>query len=308
MAQAPFSARRLVLTGAAWLCVYFFVLLPAVSALLDFQFLDAAAWHQKSQDFMAYRWRIETGRDWALLGAMIAWIPMIFIGGWGFYRAPWHKLGRLVRRKSPARAIQKARLSRKTFVPHAVRGQYGLLRAAQRQPEQTQAQPSPPPKELDAMQRQIQDDTTDVQLLMELAQPFAADVFPYIVLNGRYASLAVSTESSALMVRIVGGDDQWSVDVQAPLEASDWYGSGKTLSAPAADLRQLSRDFKEQEPDSDIRPMMVLARGKLLNAAETRAYLEQNGILLARLDGAEPADIPLFTDVLKQHFQLKEGP
>lgn len=304
MAKTPLSGRRLIGTGILWFAVYFFIILPALSRGLDFSFLNPAAWQKKADDFMTYRWRIETGADWLLLGAMIVWIPMIFIGWWGCYRLPWHKLRKVsLTAPPPARVVRQARLTRKVFVPHAVRGQYGHLQRAQVGEAFSPRSPQAP----DETQLKIQDDKADVQLLTELAKPYAADVFPYIVLNGRYASMAISTDSAALMVRVVGGDDQWSVDTQADLDASDWYGEGKTLAAPAADLKQLSRDFKEQEPNSDIQPLMVLARGKLLNAAETAAYLQKNGVLLARLEGVEPADIPLFTDILDQQFQRREG-
>ena len=312
MAKKETHFCRIFLTGVIWTIVYLDMMDRICSAAFKFSPIHLNDWGRRIGDFLNNRWVINTGSDWALLLCMLAFIPLWIIGWIFVYRFKWHRLFHKRVKVKPT-ASQKANTTAqpKNFGPTKLRVQTSALLSVP--PAATQPLPGggsntvpqqgsvpnvpvppPPPK---------YDDEAEVQQMLSLTAGVRADFFPHVLLDGSYASFAMSTEKLAAVVRIINRPEStFAVDTEIDINQSDWFYESGLISAPAKDIIAISQNLERNEPDSVATPVILLMGGQLLNIDETLTYFEKNNIMLLRLDTVDGDSIPLFTDFLNEYF------
>jgi len=319
MAKKETHFCRLFLTGIIWSIVYLDTMDRIYFSAFRFRPLNLNDWGDRLGNFLNNRWIINTGADWGLLICMFLFLPLWIIGWVFVYRLHW---GRLFKKHSVSKPVfsnptKVSEMVRKGFEPTKLRVQTsallsvpptptgaaeGMVNSPMPEPGAIPNIPSPPPPPK-------YDDEAEVQQMLSLTAGIRADFFPHVLLDGAYASFAMSTEKLAAVVRVINRPEStFAVDTEIDINESDWFYESGLISAPAKDIIAISQNLERNEPDSVATPVILLMGGQLLNIDETLAYFEKNNIMLLRLDTVEGDSIPLFTDFLNEYFgQRAEG-
>lgn len=294
---------KLIKTGLVWSPLYAAALAFAARFFFGFAVFSADAWAERWQAFLSGRWEIKTPPDVGLAALMALCVPLWLAGWRACCRIRWSFPSfRRAAALLPSKNKISLKASKKPFVPHRIRVQSGILLTTPQTPDAAGAAAAEASSE--ALANGVYEE--DVQELIQAAQAYEADVYPHIMLGKQYVPLAIATDDVALVVKLVGNEvGQWSVDLNDDMPQGDWYSAQDIMKSPVPDLKEAVQSLQETEPEAHIAPVLVLARGMILNATETADYFRKNGIVLRRLEEAGPPELPLFRDILPEYFQLK---
>ena len=150
------------------------------------------------------------------------------------------------------------------------------------------------------------EDETEVQQMLAQTAGVQADFFPHVLLDGKYASFAMSTEKLAAVIRIINRPEStFAVDTEVDINSSDWFYESGLIQTPAKDIIAISQNLQANEPDSVATPVILLMGGQLLNVEETLAYFEKNNVMLLRTENVDINEIPLVMDFMHDYFGMK---
>lgn len=304
---------KLVLTGFFWLFFYLEITVNYCFYYLNFNLLSRDDWRRHITSFLSSDWIIDDSRDFITLLIMILFIPLFFVGWFFVYQVKWKNVYAKIRPKK--KVIENKKFSidtaKKNFEPHKLRVQSNALFSTPLQ-DKNSTDNAPVPDfsgNIDTATPIMPSaeefpDAAEVQEMMEFCASTHADFFPHILLEGSYASFALSTEKKAVVVKIINQPDSvWAVDTATNILSSDWFSERNIVQAPAKDILTIANNLQQNEPESTVISVILLMSGKLLNSEETLDYFEKNNILLCRMDLADADDVPLFSDFLKDFFQ-----
>jgi len=311
---------RILCTWLVWTAVYCAILDIFCCAYLDFSPLSLSDWANRIGDFLNNRWIIQTGKDWFLLCIILAFWPIYFIGWRKVYRFHWSRiLPKSFHRNTVLIRPTKTEPVRRNFGPQKLRVQTSAIYSARAIDTQTStSEPmsggtvgSVPPMGTNAPvpeqpQRPQYEDAEEVQQMLAQTASVQADFFPHVLLEGKYASFAMSTEKLAIVVRIINQPEStFAVDTEVDINSSDWFYESGIVQTPAKDIIGISQNLQANEPNSVATPVILLMGGQLLNIEETLSYFEKNDIILLRTENVDIDEIPLVMDFMADYFGMK---
>lgn len=311
MAKKSISYLRLFLTGIIWIPLFSSLFIRFYQNFFRFDCLSSLDWKIRLDAFMSGKWVITTSYDWGFLIGLILFIPILLLGLICFYKVKWKNFFRkkkiivLPKQNNPLNQPKKA------FEPAKMRVQTSAILTVSTTPQNTQpqssdSQPIPSIPQVGNPQPVTSqyEDEADVQQMLALTSGISADFFPHVSIDGAYASFALSTEHQAAVVKTINQPDSlWAVDTEVEIEQSDWFDQTSSMTTPAKDILAIVKNLRENEPESNAIPVILLMSGKLLNVEETLDYFEKNNVLLLRLENVENEEIPLFSDFTKDFFE-----
>lgn len=317
MPEKKINFKKILGTGLLWTIVYFVFMDIFSCAVLDFSPLSLSDWGMRIGDFLNERWIIKTGADWALLLVIVAFWPVYFIGWRKFYVLRWTRfLPRRFRHQSPVVRSSNPEPQRKNFGPQKLRAQTSAILSVKASDAQTPVPNAPnlggerapmtgETAPVNVPQVAKYGDEAEVQRMLTQTTNVKADFFPHVLLDGHYASFAMSTEKLAVVVRIINRPESvFAVDTEVDISDSDWFYESGLIQSPAKDLIAISQNLQANEPDSVATTAILLMGGSLLNIDETMAYFEKNNVILLRTEEVDIDEIPLVTDFMRDYFGL----
>ena len=297
------SFLKLVLTGLFWTPFYFYLIVPFVGYWVDFDLLSHTAWAEKYNDFINYKWRVNTLTELRLLLVMLLWIPFWFIGWFFLYRVNWKKFKPAPRRR---------KIKRKVFELNENKPIYHMPR---KMPSTVQASRYVAPKlpnQVETVAPGAKSHTNLVQMIRmvaTLAKKYKVEIFQHILLEGNRVPLAISTDARAVLIEIVNKKNvNWSVEFTDDVTQSGWYSEGGVMERLAKDLLGASASLARSEPNSEILSAILIMDGRILNAKQAVEYFKSKGIFLIGYNNAEPSsELPDLASFLSAYFDLKPG-
>ncbi|MBR6412556.1 MAG: hypothetical protein IKS41_05295 [Alphaproteobacteria bacterium] len=320
MPKSKINFTRILCTGFIWTILYFTVMDTFGCHVLNFSPLSLSDWGKRIGDWLNSRWVITTGKDWMILFILIGFWPIYIIGWRKFYRFNWGRIKpRCFRKKVIPVKSSGAEPVKKNFGPQKLRVQTSALLSVPAADAQTPIAPStggnaaggtPPMGDQNPVPNRPPipqyEDEAEVQQMLAQTANVQADFFPHVLLDGKYASFAMSTEKLAAVVRIINRPEStFAVDTEVDINSSDWFYESGLIQAPAKDIIAISQNLQANEPDSVATSVILLMGGQLLNVEETLAYFEKNNIMLLRTESVDIPEIPLVGDFMHDYFGLR---
>ncbi len=162
--------------------------------------------------------------------------------------------------------------------------------------------------EISKMANAVDADAVDA-LTPELAEQIKAlgakygyELFENVRLDDLNVALVLATDSVAFMMSFLTVDREWIADEDAAdddLEPT-WFSAQGLITSPFYLMEKASALLREKEPDSEVIPTVVLARGTLLNAsAMAPVWQAKKGVVALLDDEAKGDDLPVLEDLLK---------
>ena len=320
MPKDTINFKKVLCTWFIWTIVYFCLMDIFCCSFLDFSPLSSD-WAIRIGNFLNDRWVIVTGKDWLLLLIIVAFWPVYFVGWHRAYRFDWKRImPRCFRKKAIVSRPSDPDTTKKSFGPQKLRVQTSALLSVKAADAQTPIagpmggggdmgavppmnQPSPVSNRPPLPQYE---DETEVQQMLAQTAGVQADFFPHVLLDGKYASFAMSTEKLAAVIRIINRPEStFAVDTEVDINSSDWFYESGLIQTPAKDIIAISQNLQANEPDSVATPVILLMGGQLLNVEETLAYFEKNNVMLLRTENVDINEIPLVMDFMHDYFGMK---
>ena len=297
------SFLKLILTGLFWTVFYLYLIVPFIGYRVDFDLLSSMAWAEKYNDFINYKWRVNTLTELRLLLVMLLWIPLWFVGWFLLYRVNWKKFKPAPRRR---------RIKRKVFELNENKPLYHMPR---KMPSTVQASRYIAPKlpnQVETVAPGAKSHTNLVQMIRmvaTLAKKYKVEIFQHILLEGNRVPLAISTDARAVLIEIVNKKNvNWSVEFTDDVTQSGWYSEGGVMERLAKDLLGATASLARSEPNSEILSAILIMDGRILNAKQAVEYFKSKGIFLIGYNNAEPSsELPDLASFLSTYFDLKPG-
>ncbi len=292
---------KMILTGLVWTGILGCLVRVVFQSVFQFDLMNVRQWQELWFSFRYYQAQINM---WFILSLVL--IPFVWGIGWCFlYRWHWSQILHLKRKKYRSVSPEKA-IPVKNFTPQKITVQsgavYGVnIAATEESMSETTLSES---KTLSSFS-----DEDDVISLSQALAHYPVELFPHILLEGAYATLAISTDEKALVIKTLGGEvEQWSMDVSQDWEHADWFNEKSVESAPAANIKRLAEELSKSEAEAEIIPAVVVMSGELLNAAAAEAYLNDNGVRLLRFGAGGPETLTDLMQVMDELFSSASSP
>ena len=320
MAKKTINFKRILCTGFIWTIVYFTIMDTFGCHVLAFSPLTLSDWGNRIGDFLNDRWVVTTGKDWLITFIILGFWPIYFIGWRKVYKFDWGRVKpKFLRKKAVAIKSSGVEPVKRNFGPQKLRVQTSALlsvKAADAQTPITEpmgsetvgggASVSESASVPNYPQMSKYEDEAEVQQMLSETAKIQADFFPHVLLDGCYASFAMSTEKLAAVIRIIDRPEStFAVDTEVDINSSDWFYESGLIQTPAKDIVAIAQNLQANEPDSVATPIILLMGGNLLNIEETMAYFEKNNIMLLRTENVDIPEIPLVMDFMHDYFGLK---
>jgi len=318
MPKKKINFKRIFWVWFIWTVVYCGLVDTFSCAVWDFSPLSLSDYGKRIGDFLNDRW-IVRGKDWFLLLLIFAFWPVYFIGWRKVYRFDWTRvLPKSLRKKNDFVRPAPTDPVKRNFGPQKLRVQTSALLGVKAADAQTPiSEPmsggsavNVPGTGAEAVSTRPPlpqyEDEAEVQQMLAATAAVQADFFPHVLLDGKYASFAMSTEKMAAVVRIINRPEStFAVDTEVDINASDWFYESGLIQTPVKDIIAISKNLQANEPDSVATPIILLMGGHVLNIEETMAYFEKNGIMLLRTENVDIDEIPLVMDFMRDYFGMK---
>ena len=298
-----FHPIQMILTGILWSAFYFGFVMPVLGWVFNFDFLSMDAWQRKYQDFIHYKWNVNTLFDTLLFFSMILWIPVWGLGWRYIYKRDWQKLKPKPRRKAIMKKTFELRENKQVYpmprkMPSVVQVSHYV---APKLPNQSEEVVSGTKSHTNLIQM--------IRLIATLAKKYKVEIFQHILLEGNRVPMAISTDTRAVLIEIVNKKNvNWSVEFTDDVTQGNWYSEGGVMEKLAQDLVRAGVSLAKSEPNSEILSAIVVTDGRVLNTKQAVAYFKSKGIFLIGYNKAEPkTELPDLASFLSTYFDLKEG-
>jgi hypothetical protein len=119
--------------------------------------------------------------------------------------------------------------------------------------------------------------------IREIGSSFGFDVLEDISIAGSVIPMVLATPTRAFLIRLFDTPDkEWIADEMG--EDPVWfYASGQEIS-PFYELKKIADAFAKEEPDSEIKPLLVVINGSIINGEDMIPDWEMNGGMVVRIN------------------------
>lgn len=301
----PKKLPKLILTGLVWTGLFGALVRVFFQAFFAFDLFGTEQWRRLWFFFRYHQAQIDMLFVLALVLIPVAW----GIGWAAVYRVHWSRILHLKHRRIRASGAEQLQ-AKKPFVPHKLMAQSAAVYQVKPVADPTSSQYAPKPADFSLPEEMPQalafPDEEDVVALSQALADYPVELFPHIVMEGAYATMAISTDERALVISTLRDGAEWSVDTSAAWEEMDWYSDKGVVSAPAAAIKHFSELLAASETEAEIIPALVVMSGEVLNAPEVEAYLNDNGVRLLRYGSGGPETLPSLMSVVEELFPMSD--
>ena len=299
------SLQNTLLIGLIWSVFYLGLGAFLVNQWYHFQILSLTSWVQLISDFKQGYFQVNS---WSSLGFFA--ILLIFYPLWLF---SWHLLRGidLIGAFKKIRVPRTAKTSAKTtgpkkFIPQKINMQTGVVftiaptqtNTAQNMSEQPI--PSKTPEQPDLNVNAADD-------IIDFARAFQAESFKNLKINNQSLDLSLATDEKALLIVLLKRPNvSWFFDADQNTPESIWFSEDGHIPSPIYILNQVQEALKAENPTVELKKLIVLTSGSLMDAAEAQDICAQNDVQLVQFNNAEMPDLPTLQTVIESTFDKKE--
>ena len=114
--------------------------------------------------------------------------------------------------------------------------------------------------------------------LFELGQKYGYELFERVKLDDFIVPYVLATDTLALVLTVLDDDKEWIAD-ETSSDGDDptWFSAEGLIPSPYSQMVGASEFLKEKEPDSVIIPVVVLAKGSILNVSNVKEQWDEKG-------------------------------
>ena len=324
---------KVILTGLLWSMLYFTVVGKGLYAFFGYTpfFMDRGEnpatleyvfkdWIFLFQIFMSGRWSIQKTKDWLLVLSFLAFFPVWLYGWWMLIHVSWKKKWESFRGLRPAKEIKKVPIVKKKRGlqrPPPLSAQTFSVAPVNHQ-QVPALKESGMPNELDEFDSS--EKTTSVPVMdmpkitpekafeqiSEIGKSFGFDVLENISIADTVIPMVLATPDQAFLVRLFNTPDkEWIADEMG--EEPVWfYASGQEIS-PFYNLKKVADAFAKEEPDSEIKPLLVVIGGTIINGEDMIPDWDNQGGMVVRLNDLTNNGMLTLQEYLQQEKDKKGG-
>lgn len=330
--------KKVIWTGVIWSILYFSVVGKGLEAFFGgyTPFYMAKSGTQVTIEsifqwwifliyvFMDGRWSIQKGMDWLLVISFFAFYPVWAYGWWRLCKIEWLDLLDKIREKiyglRPAKEITDIPIKKKKKGlqrPAPLSAQsfsVSPVKQVQQETSQDEENISDFSEDFD---NQGQGMTSDRDMMIsplnipqmtpalafdkirEVGTSLGFDILEDISIAGSIIPMVLATPTRAFLIRLFNTPDkEWIADEIG--EDPVWfYASGQEIS-PFYELKKVADAFAKEEPDSEIKPLLVVINGSIINGEDMISDWEMNGGMVVRINDLTNNGMLTLEEYLKQ--------
>ena len=118
----------------------------------------------------------------------------------------------------------------------------------------------------------------------QVGNELGCDLFENVLLDNITVPLVLATDSVAFLMTFLLEEREWIADEEAADEDLDptWFSAEGLITSPFYLMSKAAERLKQQEPESEIIPVVVLCEGSILNAGALKSqWEEKNGFVVS---------------------------
>ena len=136
--------------------------------------------------------------------------------------------------------------------------------------------------------------------IRNLGQQYGYDMFENVLLDGVNVPVVLATDSVALLLNPLTKKREWIADedsVEEDIEPT-WFSAEGLITSPFYQMCKAAEQLKQQEPESDIVPIVLLCEGSILNAGALIEQWHSKDAFVALLNNGKAEGLPHLEEVL----------
>jgi len=142
--------------------------------------------------------------------------------------------------------------------------------------------------------------------IREIGSSFGFDVLEDISIAGSIIPMVLATPTRAFLIRLFDTPDkEWIADEMGD-DPVWFYASGQEVS-PFYELKKIADAFAKEEPDSEIKPLLVVINGSIINGEDMIPDWEMGGGMVVRINDLTNNGMLTLEEYLKQEDEKKSG-
>ena len=291
------SLSNTLLIGLIWSIFYLGLGNYLIFQWYQFHILSLTDWVQLISDFKHGYFQVNSWNSLGFFAILLLFYPL-----WLFC---WH----LLRGIDLIAALKKIRLPRtgkiarpftgpKKFIPKKINMQTGVVFTLS--PVQQSSNSTPPTSE-----KQPQPDA--INEITQFAQAFELDVFKNLKINEQLLDLSLATDEKALLIVLLNTPDvSWFFDDEQNTPESVWFSEDGHIPSPIYILNQAQAGLKNENPTGNLKKLIVLTQGSLMDLTEAQEICAQNDIQLLQFNNPQSPELETLQSVIESTFEKKE--
>lgn len=289
-----------LLAVLVWSTAYFSVSYTVIRRTWGMSIFKIKQWVKLFKEWRSGQWIVDTTNEYTLCSVLLLLIPVWIITTLIIYR--------LIRSKQPSVAnIVQTTAASQPFIPAytpASMPSQGKSAVLETPPASAEPPLETPSAGLPEKTDWVPKDDTEAQALdtiTELAEENGLTPFPHVLLENELIPITISSDVDAFLIKVLATDGLWQVGLTEPLEQSVWSCNDQAKTV----LKEIILGkgvLSKMEPESQVVPVVVLARGSLEKTEEVLSWLNQKGVEVVTLPENQQPGIPQLSDVLVKYF------
>lgn len=143
--------------------------------------------------------------------------------------------------------------------------------------------------------------------IIDFARAFQAESFKNLKINNQSLDLSLATDEKALSIVLLNRPNvSWFLIADQNTPESIWFSEDGHIPSPIYILNQVQEALKAENPTVELKKLIVLTSGSLMDAAEAQDICAQNDVQLVQFNNAEMPDLPTLQTVIESTFDKKE--
>lgn len=284
-----------------WSVSYFYLSKVGIARIWErVNIFSFRQWKGLISTWRSGEWVVDTPSEYALCTVMVLWIPVWLLGV--------YLICHFLRPKITPKVIQQATAAHPfipAYTPVAMpsQGKSAVLS------EPPSAVESDQPAQNNEQTEWVPKDNSEAEaldLITKIAEENNLTPFPHVLLENELIPITISSDVDACLIKVLATEGMWQVAMTEPLEQSVWSNNTQTKTV----LKEIVLGkgiLSKMEPESNVIPVVVLAKGGIANKEMVIPWLSQRGIEVVTLPGNPQEGLLELQDVLNKYFVQSEN-
>lgn len=293
------SLLNTLLIGLIWSVFYLGAGDYLIKQWYQFQILSFTDWKQLVSDFKQGYFQVNSLNSFIFFSILIFFYPL-----WLFI---WYLLRSInlisvfkKRRSSQPHINTPIQNTPKKFTPKKMNMQTGVVFTIS--PTQTNTTQSASSENTTS-----QPEINALNDIIKFATPFQAEAFKSIRINDCLLDLSLATDEKALLIVLLNRSNvSWFFDSDQNAPESLWFSEEGHIPSPIYILNQVQDALQAENPTVELKKLIVLTAGSLMDIPESQDICTQHDIQLLQFNNPETPELPTLQSIIETTFDKKE--
>lgn len=296
------NRKKAAICWLIWSAIYLYLLQYMVYQYSGVHLFSPSELYSKYNGFIQGQWSMGTSETLVFLTTVVLFFPVWFFGTKILYNINWNISSILKKhQKIKQKPMVISATGHKLSMPLKLKAQPGAKPSTPANNPTPSQSPTPTPQTQD--ETQLPDGL--IEMLTPLAEQNHLDLFQNLKIGDTFIPLALSSETHAFIIIIVGGPSGIITDTTNIIDGM-WFTSVAQIPSPARTILKVTDQIHQLEESSIITPIILITEGIVDECDTVQTILAEHNIALLRYGVGGPDSLMDLETFLRQELKASD--